>query len=454
MTKRIVCICLACVLLLGCLAACGSGDENAVSVQRVSMICGLDGAGLYNRYPGLVVSGETAEIKKDSNKKVLETYVEVGDWVSEGDVIFCYDNQAMELELNKMLLELEGFENTIIAAEEQIPELEKAQNSVGAGQQLQYSLQIQSLQADIREATYNKGLKEREIAAMEEALKDTDVRAPIAGRVMSVQEEDASGGMGYGEADVYGGMGSGTSDAYITIMDMTTYQVKGNINELNLGSLMEGMEVIIRSRADESAFWTGRVDSIDWENPVTGNENGYYYYGPSDEMTSSSKYPFYVVLDDVTGLILGQHVYVEPNLGQSETKEGLWLPEYYICDRDSAPYVWAANSRSKLEKCGVELGEYDEEAGLCQILSGITADSYIAFPAEELTAGLATVEYDESSFGVDMGGEYMAEGMMEDAMMEDAMMEDAMMEDAMMETSPYEMEDIAEIEPGVEGAVG
>lgn len=198
----------------------GGNAEDAVTVQKVSDITLQGSVGLVNRYAGIVVSGETATVKK-GDKKVLETYVKEGDFVTEGDVLFCYDNEAMELQLSKLLLELEGYENTISNAEEDIPNLERQRDAAPAAQQLTYSLQIQELQANVREATYNKGLKEREIENLQEALEDTDVRAPISGRVMSVKNTENTGASsGYGD-DTSG------SDAYITIMDMTTYQDKG-----------------------------------------------------------------------------------------------------------------------------------------------------------------------------------------------------------------------------------
>lgn len=243
----------------------------------------------------------------------------------------------------------------------------------------------------MREATYNKGLKEREIENLQEALEDTDVRAPISGRVMSVKNTENTGASsGYGD-DTSG------SDAYITIMDMTTYQVKGTINELNVGTLSEGMNVLIRSRLDESVTWSGVLESIDWETKVQTNNSPYYGGGGGNEMTSSSKYPFYVKLNDVTGLILGQHVYIEPDYGQQEVREGLWLPEYYIVDADSSPYVWAANGRDRLEKRGVSLGEYDAERGEYQVISGLKENDYIAFPMDSLTAGMHTQVYEDNS---------------------------------------------------------
>ena len=384
--KKLLAILLGASLLLGVLTGCGGNAEDAVTVQKVSDITSQGAVGLVNRYAGLVVSGETATVKK-GDKKVLETYVQEGDFVTEGDVLFCYDNEAMELQLSKLLLELEGYENTISNAEEDIPNLERQRDAAPAAQQLTYSLQIQELQANVREATYNKGLKEREIENLQEALEDTDVRAPISGRVMSVKDSDDTSG--YGD--------TGSSDAYITIMDMTTYQVKGTINELNVGTLSEGMNVLVRSRLDESVTWSGVLESIDWETKVQDNNNRYYYGGATDEMTSSSKYPFYVKLNDVTGLILGQHVYIEPDYGQQEVREGLWLPEYYIVDADSSPYVWAANGRDRLEKRSVSLGDYDAERGEYQILSGLKESDYIAFPMDGLSAGMHTQVYEDNS---------------------------------------------------------
>ena len=399
MKRRIVRILV--LLLLLSMAGCGSDSGETVTVEKVSRIVAKGSVGLVDRYAGLVVSGETANVER-GNKKVAQVQVKEGDWVSEGDVLFSYDMDAMELELTKLLLELDGYENTIINAQEEIPRLEKQRDAAAARDQLSYSLQIQTLQADIREATYNKGLKEREIENLREALEDTDVRAPISGRVMSVGSlEDTGASMDPG---MYGDMGA-ESSAFITIMDMTTYQVKGTINELNVGTLTEGMRVIVRSRLDESTVWNGVLDRVDWENQVK-DQNNMYFYGPIDEMTSSAKYPFYVSLDDVTGLILGQHVYIEPDYGQTETRQGLWLPEYYICDAQGSPWVWWSNSRDKLEKRSVSLGAYDEEKGEYEILSGLTTDDYIAFPTEGLESGMHTSPYEESAAFASGGNAY------------------------------------------------
>lgn len=404
--KRSITIFMLCALALALFAGCSAAEQETVTVESVSTITGLGSVGVVDRYAGMVVSGETAEIEKDEDKTVLEVYVEVGDMVEAGDLLFSYDTEALQLALDKLYLEKESYENTITAAKSEIKELEDQKASVSSGQQLSYTLQINARQADIREAEYNLALKEREITAMEEDMENTDIASPLTGRVMTVNDEEESTSY-YGES----------SGAYITVMDVSSFRIEGNINELNLYSLPEGTTVLVRSRMDDTLTWTGVVESIDWENPVTGNSNNMYYYGAEDEMTSSSKYPFYVALDSTDGLILGQHVYIEPDYGQEETG-GLMLPAYYILDADTDPWVWAASDKDKLEKRSLSLGAYDERLDQYEILSGLTVLDYIAFPDDTLSAGMAVSYYDEYSFGAEEGGAVVSEPFEAEAIVE------------------------------------
>ena len=397
MKKLIAGLALA-ALALGLLSGCaGGGDGRTVTVQSVALITGTGEVQSVDSYAGKVVSGQTAELKKDEDKKVLEVLVEEGDMVREGDVLFTYDTEAMQLSLEKLRLERENYDNIIAAAENEIKELETQRNSAKSDQKLTYTLQIDGRQADIREAEYNAALKDREIAAMEASMEKTQVVSPIAGRIMSVGETDDSAGgdmMGmYG-----GGMGTGTGTAFITVMDVGAYRVEGRINELNRGAVYEGMPVMIRSRTGDGLTWRGVVDSIDWENPVSGNNGEMVYYSDAgaDEMTSSSSYPFYVTLENTDGLLLGQHVYISLDLGDDEGPAGLYLPSWYIVDE---AYVWAADGRDKLEKRAVTLGQYDPDRDTWEILSGLTPEDYIAFPEEDLTEGLPVIRFDPDQMG-------------------------------------------------------
>ena len=396
--KKIGAVFLAGLMLAG-LSACGgeSGGDAAVTVQSVAEIVSAGSVGVVDRYAGMVVSGETAYVQRDESKTVQDVLVEEGDWVAEGTVLFTYDTQAMEFELEKLQLELEGLNNTISAAYAEIEELEELRAGVSSSQQLAYTLQIQTAQANIREAEYNKTIKEREIANMQLSMAAVDVKAPIAGRVMSVSETEEN------NSDMY--YSDGGSEAFITIMDMQTYRVEGSVNEMNAGTIQEGMEVLIRSRMDENQTWTGTIEKIDWENPVQSSNSGIYYMGETDTMTQSSKYPFYVTLGSKDGLILGQHVYIEPDYGQTGEKTGLWLPGYYLIDGE--PFVWAASSRDTLEKRELILGEYDFDMDEYQVLSGLAETDYIAFPDPTLEAGVAVSYYEEEAAAEEQGMEAM-----------------------------------------------
>ena len=191
---------------------------------------------------------------------------------------------------------------------------------------------------------------------------------------------------------------------FMTIVETGGFRVKGYVNENNAAALREGTEVIIRSRVSDQT-WKGSVDTVDWNNPV--QQQSYY----DSDTSLSSKYPFYVTLDEGDGLLLGQHVYIEPDYGQEDEQDAsaINLPSYFISDPDGKPWVWAQSSKGKLEKRDLKLGEYNADTDTYPVLEGLTAEDYIAYPDESLKAGMACVTYDDATFdpgtngGVDGG---------------------------------------------------
>ncbi len=399
--RKTVSALLAGALVLGMLAGCsgGAASGEAVPVEQVSSIVSMGAVGLADRYAGMVAAGETAQVKRDQEKTILETYVEVGDLVQAGDVLFAYDTEAMQLDLEKAYLEKEKLENTIASAQDSIKELESERDKAKDSDKLRYTLQIDSKNVEIREAQYNITLQERDIASKEAALENAEVTAPISGRVMSVDE--TGGNSSY---DVYGDQpGAGGVD-YITITDVTRLRVQGVISEMNASALTEGMAMTVRSRLDNEQTWTGTLSMIDWENPVQNNNDGSMVMisssdSSSDEMTTASKYPFYIELDDTEGLMLGQHVYIEPDKGDGdEAPAGPMLPMYYVqYEEDGSAYVWAAGKNDKLEKRPVTIGVQDDMMGTCEIAEGLELTDYIAFPAEGLAEGQPTEKYDPAA---------------------------------------------------------
>ena len=357
-----------CAALMLC--ACAGDSGTGVYVQSVKDLMDLGGIAPGDRFAGVLVSENITEIQKDQDKTVAELLVKEGDDVTEGQALFSYDTDQLQLTLDRQKLELEQLKAAIENYRDQIEELKKERSNAASSEKLAYTVQIQSLEVELKESQLNLGAKENAVAQSEQILLNATVYSPVTGRVQAVND---------GGYDNYG-----NPLPYISIRQAGSYRVKGTIGELQMGSLMVGTRVKILSRTDESLFWTGTVSLIDYENPYQGSETDMYYGSNVDEMTSSSKYPFYVELDDSEGLILGQHVYMELDTGDAEVPAGISISSAFFCYADDGSmYVWA-EGRNGLEKRTVTLGEYNMAMDTYEVLEGLTENDHIAFPDPEL----------------------------------------------------------------------
>ena len=381
---------LALAMLLGVAAGCGQSNGEA-SVQSVSMICGLGSAGLTDRFAGVVSALGETNIKKDDTMTVGEIKVKVGDQVNVGDVLFTYDMSELQLSLEKAQLDLESLKSQVTSKEEEKSQTEDMldeTNEDSARRQL--LLDIRQANVDILELNRSVSEKAREIEKLQNNMKNSAVKAEVAGEIKSV---NADGGTD----------SNGNALPLIAIVQTGGFRVKGYVNESNASVLSEGISVIIRSRVSDQT-WQGTITSIDWNNPVQSSSNNYYDSGSSDT-GNSSKYPFYVELSSSDGLLMGQHVYIEPDLGQGDGQSsGIELPASFINDADGSPWVWAQSSSGKLEKRSLTLGDYNAELDTYLVTDGLTAADYIAFPDETLKAGMTCITYDESTFDPSDGG--------------------------------------------------
>ena len=408
----------------------------------VTEIADLNGGYNLNdsRYMGVVESQEVKGVNRDSNKTVKELYVKVEDEVKEGDVLFEYDTEEMELQLRQLELELTSIYNNISTMNQQIATLSDEKKQVPPEEQLSYTAQIQNLQAQINQANYDASAKQLEIDRQKLSMENTKVYAPMDGIIKTINENNSTNpDSSNNYYDGNSNSDSSTDNAYITIMAKGDYRIKATASELNVRNMMEGQSMIVRSRVDNSC-WSGTITKIDLEHPE--NNNNEYYYSPG---TSATKYPFYISLDSVDGLMLGQHVYVEVDYGQGLTKEGLWLDEFYIMQEESGAYVWAEDAKGRIEKRKVELGEYDEYMMRYEILSGLTESDYIAYPENRIHEGMKTthnfedIVIDDSMYDDGMYDDGMYDdGMYDDGMYDDGMYDDGMYDDGMYDDGMYD----------------
>lgn len=352
------------------LSACGSSGGTGVYVQSVQDLMDVGGIAPGDRFAGVLVSENVCEIQKDQDKTVSELLVKEGDDVTEGQALFSYDTDQLQLTLDRQKLELEQLKAAIENYKDQIEELKAERNKASSSDKLEYTVQIQSLEVELKESQLNLVAKETAVAQSEQILLNATVCSPVTGRVQAVND---------GGYDNYG-----NPLPYISIRQAGSYRVKGTIGELQMGSLMIGARVKILSRTDENQVWYGTVSLIDYENPYQGSETDMYYGSNVDEMSSSSKYPFYVELEDSEGLILGQHVYMELDTGDEEASSGISISSAFFCyEEDGTMYVWA-EGRNGLEKRTVTVGEYNMAMDTYEVLDGLTENDHIAFPDPEL----------------------------------------------------------------------
>ena len=376
--KRKLAAALVCALCLT-LSACG-GSGTAVYVQSVERLAAMGGIAPGNRFLGLVVSEHTAEVTRDADKTIQELLVKEGDDVTEGQPLFRYDTEELQLNLDKKNLELEQLKSSIESCKEKIKSLERERSGLSGTAKLQYTVEIQSAQVDQKEAELKLKTKEDEVKKAQELLDNSTVTSPITGRVQKINENDTT------DSDV-------KPAAYITIQQSGAYRVKGVLGELQRGSLKEGDRVKLVPRTEENAAWTGTVTLVDYENPTQGSDTDRYSGMSSDEMTSASRYPFYVELDSTDGLMLGQHLYIELDTGTDAP--GVGISGTFLCyNEDGSAYVWAEKG-GKLEKRAVTLGDYDPMTDVQKITEGLSLEDYIAYPDPELCRSGAPTTHDQ-----------------------------------------------------------
>ena len=376
--KRKLAAALVCALCLT-LSACG-GSGTAVYVQSVERLAAMGGIAPGNRFLGMVVSEHTAEINRDADKTIAELLVKEGDDVQEGQALFSYDTEELQLNLDKKNLELQQLKSSIETYKQKIATLEKERDTVSGTARLQYTVEIQSAQVDQKEAELKLKTKEDEVKKAQELLDNSTVVSPITGRVQKINESDTTGS-------------DGKPAAYIVIQQSGSYRVKGVLGELQRGSLKEGDRVKLVPRTDDNTVWTGSVTLVDYENPSQGSETDRNMGIASDEMSTASKYPFYVALDSTDGLMLGQHLYIELDTGNDAP--GVGISGAFLCyNEDGSAYVWAEKG-GKLEKRAVTLGDYDPMTDVQKITEGLSLEDYIAYPDPELCRSGAPTTHDQ-----------------------------------------------------------
>ena len=363
---------LALALALGAVLSGCAQKSAKVPVVQVSMLASASLSS--EKFAGVVVSENAVQIPRDLDKSIKTVHVAVGDEVRSGSKLFSYDSDELSLTLDRQDLDLERLKASIKEKEKQISDVNKELKGATGDKKTALNIELRQLQADLTQAKYDQEVKKTEIEYTEKMLKNADVFSPIDGTVRKIEDSSA--------------------EAYMVIQQSGAYRVQGTLNEMSMNAgIREGTEVTILSRLDPEQTWQGIVSHVDYNNTMGGDQNNGGMIGGMGGMmgggspAGSTSYPFYVTLTDTTGLLLGQHVYIQIGALQPMDDRVL-VPSGYLLDITTDPEtfeatasVLAPDESGKLAKRTVKLGLYDEALDCYEIWEGLTAEDFVADPS-------------------------------------------------------------------------
>lgn len=251
-------------------------------------------------YTGVIEPEQSYSINLDSDRTVESINVKAGDSVTAGQTLFTYQSKDYSLQVKQDQLEIQGYSDTIKSCQDQINELNKQKEAAQSDMKLQYDSQIQDLTSQLKQAQLDQQTKQAEIDSLNKKIASSSVTSPIDGIVSKVASSSSSDG------------------SFITILSNTAFRIKATIDELNVGSLKEGMAVTISTRVNDKTY-SGKITKIDTKTTAADNNVSQDSIdSDSGQTEKASNYNFYVSIDNPDGLIVGQHVFVEAN----ETDDG------------------------------------------------------------------------------------------------------------------------------------
>ena len=224
---------------------------------------------------------------------------------------------------------------------------------------------IKDLQFQVKMAEANYKIKQTEVA-------DGNVYAQIDGTVVSLLTEE--------EAQM-------NNQPFLKVSGGGGFYIQGYVSELTKDDLLPGQEVTVND------WYTGMVhvgviQSVsDYPSP-NGSWSGM-------GNPNSSYYPFTVYVDENADLQEGN--YVSVTYSSAEAQNGLYLENFMIRTEQGKSYVYVLADNGKLEKRFVTTGK-SLWGSYTEILSGITAEDYLAFPyGKQVKDGVPAVASEDLS---------------------------------------------------------
>ena len=206
----------------------------------------------------------------------------------------------------------------------------------------------------IKDLNFQIRMAEAEYKIKMTEASDGKVYAKIDGVVMSLLTEEEARDQGQPLMKVSGGGG---------------FYVEGAVSELEKDKLKAGQEVTVNDW-NTGMTYTGTVRSVGDFPATNGSWNGM-------GNPNVSYYPFTVYVDESADLQEGR--YVSVMYSSAEAQNGLYLENFMLRTEQGRSYLYVLGEDGKLEKRFVTTGK-SLWGSYTEILDGLTAEDYIAFP--------------------------------------------------------------------------
>ena len=350
-------------------------SKDKVYVEKASAIV-QSGMEQRNLFTGIVETQDSVNIQMDTSKKLNEIYVKEGQSIVAGTKLFSYDTKELRTQIEQGKLELEGIQNEITGFQSQIVSLTAEKANAPKESQFEYTTQIQSIQNSIKQSEYNLQNKKLELGRIEKEMKSGVITSKIDGVIKSINEKGVDN--------------QGQEVPFMTIVASGNYRIKGTVSELHVSEFQPEQKVTIYSRVDEKAQWVGSIIKVDLETKDNQNGENNQEEGNAEQ---ASRYPFFVSLEDATGLILGQHVYIsleDPQTVKVDHK-GILVYGSYLQKEGEKLFAWVEDSNGEIQKKVVKANLLSDVEDLYDMVEGIEEEDYVACPMEAIKEGMKTI---------------------------------------------------------------
>lgn len=262
--RKVAALTLGSFLLLSMVSGCGAKEpeEQEQVVSTVPVEVQTMAAQNFDKVVtlgGLTAAESTVNViaKVNGMEQIKAVNVEVGDKVTEGQILAQLDNESTQLSVNGAQIGVANAQNSIATAQQSY---DNALTNYKNGQELfavgaisqtdldQLKLAKDSAESQLNAAQIGVSNAENNLASAQLALDYATVKAPISGTVTKVN------------ADV--GSYASASAPMFEIANVDTLEISTGINEQNVGKIHTGQEVLMKVDSVSDQWFSGSIKEI------------------------------------------------------------------------------------------------------------------------------------------------------------------------------------------------